>query len=280
MKCKRCIISLIGRFNDDDILALAAELAYNLIISFFPFLIFLMTLIGFSSLRGVDVLVEMKKMLPLSAYELVSSTVLEVVDTRNGNLMSFGIIFTIWTASSGFRAVIKGINKAYDEPEERSFLKLVIISVISTFVLVIMIMLLMILLVFGEIIGNKLITFFGFTKFFNFMWNILRYVILFLALVLMLSGMYRYIPCRKLKWREVLPGALVASIGWAISSFGFAYYVNNFGNYSKIYGSIGAVFVLLTWIYLISIIILVGGEINAVLAFDREGKIKPKCKKF
>ena len=95
-----------------------------------------------------------------------------------------------------------------------------------------------------------------------------------------LAAIYHYTPCRRLIWREVIPGAIFSTIGLVVVSMGFAFYVNNFGNYSRVYGSIGAVIVLLTWLFLLAIIIIMGGEINATLAFDREGKEKPKGKKF
>jgi membrane protein len=77
-----------------------------------------------------------------------------------------------------------------------------------------------------------------------------------------------------------MPGATFSTLGWLISSLGFAYYVNNFNNYSSVYGGIGGVIVLMLWLYITSIIILLGGEINALLAFEREGKKKPQCKKY
>jgi len=87
---------------------------------------------------------------------------------------------------------------------------------------------------------------------------------------------YHYIPSRRLKWREVIPGAIFSTLGWIVVSFGFAFYVNNFGDYSKVYGSIGAVIILLTWLYLTSVIIIIGGEINASIAIDNGVKYKDK----
>lgn len=276
MKWKINIKSLIKRIIDDEIFALASQLSYSLLLAFFPFLIFLMTLIGFSSINSELVLSELSNILPTSAYELVRNTVVEILETRNTNLLSFGIILTLWTASSGFRSVIKGINKAYDEREKRSIFRVIGISIISTLGLGFLIIITILLLVFGQIIGSLLAKKMGFSYLFNIIWYLLRYVIIIFSMITIFALMYRYIPSRRLKWKEVIPGAIFSTLGWIVVSFGFAFYVNNFGDYSKVYGSIGAVIILLTWLYLTSVIIIVGGEINASIAIDNGVKYKDK----
>lgn len=262
--------ALIKRVIDDEVPMLASQLSYSLLLSFFPFLIFLITLIGYSAIDGEIMLAQISNAFPESTYELIRSTVLEVFNTRNTNLMSFSIVFTIWTASSGFRSVIKGVNKAYDEREKRSLLKVIVISIISTLALGFLIIITMLLLVFGEMLGSFLIYKLGLSNYYNFIWNIIRYGIIILSMIFIFTIIYRYIPSRRLRFKEVIPGAIFTTLGWIITSFGFAFYVNNFGNYSKIYGSIGAVIILLTWLYFTSIIIIIGGEINAFIAFDRK----------
>ncbi|MEW9095565.1 MAG: YihY/virulence factor BrkB family protein [Clostridiaceae bacterium] len=263
------IASLIKRIFDDEVPALASQLSYSLLLSFFPFLIFVTTLIGYSPIDSEFILREMSNILPDTAYQLVHSTIKEIFTIRSTNLMSFSIIFTIWTASSGFRSVIKGINKAYDEKEKRSLLRVTIISIVSTLGLGFLIILTIALLVFGNILGSFLIYKLGLSKFYNFIWNIIRYSIILVSMIFIFALIYRYIPSRKLSWKEVLPGAIFATLGWVIASIGFAFYVNNFANYSRLYGSIGAVIVLLTWLYITSMVIIIGGEINAFIAFDR-----------
>lgn len=275
-KLVKYIKNLAFRFNDDEILALASELAYSLIFSFFPFIIFLMTFVGFSPITSDDVLEGIKPILPHIAIDLVRNTIVEVVDTKHGHLLSLSLIITIWSASAGFNAVIRGINKAYSEREERSTLKVQLISVLCTFGLTFVIISTFLLLVFGEIIGNIFAARLGLFYVFTVVWNKLRYFIMMISAIFIFAALYRYTPCRKLKWKEVIPGAIFSTITLVIVSLGFAYYVNNFGNYSRVYGSIGTVIVLLTWLFMLSIITLMGGELNATLAFDREGKEKPK----
>lgn len=261
---------LIYRFFDDGVLALSSQLAYGLIISVFPFLMFLINLVGFLPVQSEDVLIGMKQMLPQNAYLLLHNTVVEIVDTQNGNLLSLSLIITIWAASAGFRAVIRGLNKAYDVEEHRSFIRVLFITIISTFGLALILIMSIIFLVFGRAIGQKILFQLGFSYEFKRIWNIFRYVVMLSTTTFIFATLYYYTPSRRLKWREVFPGAIFATIAWIIVSIGFSFYVDNFNNYSRLYGSIGAVIVFLVWLYLTSIIIIMGGEINAVNALKKK----------
>lgn len=274
------IKNLACRFNDDDVLALASQLAYSLIFSFFPFLIFLMTLVGYSPISSGEVLIGLNKILPTNLLELIHNTVVEVVDGRNSKLLSLSLLLTVWSASSGFNAVIKGLNKAYDESEDRSIFKVQLISILCTFGLTFIIMLTMLLLVFGQVLWVYLSKRLGLSFMFNKVWNIVRYTVMFLTTIFIFAALYHYTPSRRLTWKEVMPGAAFSAAGLVGVSLGFAFYVNNFANYSRFYGSIGAVIMLLTWLFLLSIVIIMGGELNATLTFDREGKTKLRGKKF
>jgi len=276
----RDIKNLIFRFRDDEVLALASQLAYSLIFSFFPFLIFLMTLVGYSPISSGEVLSGLNRILPYDTLELIKNTIVEVVETRNGHLLSLSLVITLWTSSGGFNAVIRGLNKAYDEAEHRSIFKVQLTAILCTIGVTLVIIITILLLVFGQMLGRILAIRLGLSYQFQVTWNVVRYMIILLSTIFIFAALYHYTPCRRLTWLEVIPGAIFSTVGVILASMGFAFYVNNFGNYSRIYGSIGAVIVLLTWLFLLAIIIIMGGELNATLAFDREGKEKPKGKKF
>lgn len=262
---KYLIIRLINKLKEDDIFALGSQLAYSLLLSLFPFLIFLMTIIGFSSISSSDVLFSLKTILPRTAYELIQTTIVEIFDTQKSDLLSFSLIITIWVASNGFYAVIKGLNKAYEDDEERPFWKIRLISILCTFVFAIMIIFSLFLLVLGNLIEYNITRRFVLSFNFHFFWLFLRYFLTFVSMILIFAIIYRLTPTRNLTFKEVLPGASFATVCWVFSSMGFAFYVDNFNNYSRTYGSIGAVIVLMIWLFLSSVILLVGGEINALL---------------
>ena len=263
------IIYFIVKINNDDIFALGAQLAYYLILAFFPFLIFLLTLIGFSRLNSADILDGLRTILPNNVFTLVDTTVVEIVDTQNAGLLGASIVLSMWSASSGFRAVIKGVNKAYDIREHRSFIKRAFIAIFFTLALALIIMLTLAMLVFGEIIGKYLISVFPFQNILRNIWNISRYIVVILAMSWIFACIYRYTPARKIPWKEVFPGAIVSTLGWIVVSLAFSYYINNIANYSRLYGSVGAVFILMTWLYITSMILILGAEINSVLSIRK-----------
>ncbi|WP_214628705.1 YihY/virulence factor BrkB family protein [Paenibacillus agaridevorans] len=260
---------LYCRFRDDDVPAIGAQLTYYFILSFFPFLIFVVSLMSFVQLSGDSVVAELIRLLPEQTGEAVESILQEVTGNSRGTLLSIGMIATLWSASNGVNALIKGVNKAYDVEESRPFWKLRAISLAATLVLALVIMLAIVLLIFGEVIGEFLFDWFASPIGFGLIWGILKYVVPISFMVVIFSLIYWIVPNREIRFKAAVPGALFATFGWIATSLLFQFYINNFGNYSKTYGSIGGIIVLLVWLYISSNIIILGGEVNATLAGGR-----------
>ena len=260
------LVMFIKKIGDDDIFALGAQLAYYMVLSFIPFLMFLMTLVGFSHLNSDAVLNLLSNVMPTEAFNLIQSTVIEIVDREQTGLLWISIALAIWVSSSGFKAVIKGLNKAYGVKETRSYIKLKLISMIYTILLALIVIATLFLFVFGDVIGDFFMKVLEHPEFIYYIWNILRYVVVILIMILFFLFLYNATPCVRLGWLEVIPGAVITTLGWISISYIFAYYVNNFSNYSRLYGSLGAVFMFMTWMFITSMILILGGEINAVLA--------------
>lgn len=259
------LMGLIEKVKKDDVFALASQLAYYLMLSFFPFMLFLMTLAGLSSLSSNDVLNQLRVMLPKSILDLTQSTIEEVFDNEYTGLLGISILLMIWTSSSAFKAIINSVNKAYDFKENRSFIKLSIISMAGILALALTMILSLIILVFGNIISDYVESFHSIYKVALVTWSIFRYTFIFIIMISIFVGIYRFAPAQKLILKEVIPGSIFSTIGWIIVSLGFSFYVDNFGNYSRFYGSLGAVFILMTWLFLISMIFILGIEINFVI---------------
>lgn len=270
MRLTQYIIKMILRYKHHNVSALASQMAFDLMFAFFPFLIFLLTMVGFTKVNPNEVLGTLATIMPSELYVSVSTLTLELLQTRNTNLLSISLIFSLYTASRGFRAIMYGLNEAYEEKETRSFIKVIFISVVFMVGVSLVIIFLLLFLVFGEMIGNYLIGWMGLDG------NIIRYVQLirypigFLGMIVVFTALYYFIPCKRLRWLEVMPGAIFTSFLWILLSMIFAYYVNNYGNYSAIYGSIGAIIILMLWLQITSTTILLGGELNALLAHDKE----------
>lgn len=253
------------RFIEDDVMALSSQLAYSLIFSFFPFLIFMISLIGYIPIESGDLITMLNGIMPGDILKLMEDTILNIVNVKNSKTLSLSLIFTIWSASSGFQAVIKGLNKAYGVKEDRNIIKIYIISILCTLGVMMIMLITIFLLVFGQLVGRFLMWRFNLPVEFNFAWNVMRYVIIMLSISIIFTALYKYTPSIKLRWYEVIPGVIVGTLGLVLVSICFAFYVNNFANYSLLYGSIGAVIALLTWLFILSNITIIGGEVNAVI---------------
>lgn len=265
---------LIFRFTDDNVTAIGAQLSYYLVLSIFPFLIFFLNILSFTSLVREDVLQSIIIVLPLESQRIIMSLVMETVETSSETLLSLGAITGIWAASKGLMALIRAINKAYDVEETRSYIELRLLAIFFTFALLILLTIVLLTLVFGEVLGSQLFDFLGVTLSFLIFWDYFRVLITIASMVLIFALLFKFSPSlrngNRISFKQTLPGAIFSSIGWIITSSFFSYYVNNFANYSKTYGSLGGMIVLLIWLYMSSIIIVMGGEINATLEYMKK----------
>ncbi|NLW27469.1 YihY/virulence factor BrkB family protein [Acetivibrio saccincola] len=256
---------MYSRFKDNNIPAFASQLTYSFILSFFPFLIFLLTLISYTPVNSEKLMAFFSDTLPQVSYNIVLNTINQAIASRQSTLLPIGMITTIWMSSNGMNAVISGLNKAFNQKESRPFWKVRGISIIATLFLAIAILFSLVLLVFGEIVGKKIFQFLGVSRLFIGVWNITRYIITFSSMTIVFSLLYRFTPNNPPSLKEVIPGAIFSTSGWIIVSLLFSIYVNNYSNYSNMYGGIGGIIILLIWLYWISVIILLGGELNASL---------------
>ncbi|WP_312472456.1 YihY/virulence factor BrkB family protein [Neobacillus sp.] len=251
------------RIEEDDLPGLSAQLAYFLLLSLFPLLIVLFTLLPYFPIPHQDMLGMIRDFAPVEAMDLIEKNVDEIMNHRNGGLLSFGIIGTIWSASNGINAIVRAFNKAYNVKESRSFIVSRGVAILLTFGLIFVFILAIILPVFGKEIGLFLFSKLGYTTEFIKLWNTLSWLVSAIILFLIFTGLYWIAPNVRLRCRSALPGAIFATVGWIISSIGLSFYVGNFSNYSLTYGSIGTIIVLMIWLYITAFIIIIGGEINA-----------------
>lgn len=261
--------SLYKRFKSNDIAAIGAELAYYLLLAIFPFLIFLISLLGLFRLSTERFINEFIAFLPGDTANIVQQILQEVSGGSSGALLSFSMLGTIWSASKGIKAVMKGLNKAYETEETRPFWKVTALSLLSTVALAAIVVFAMALLVFGEAAGKLLYGLLGEPQGFASVLGLIKYALPGAVMILLFGLLYNVIPSRRLGFMEVWPGALFACVGWIATSLLFQYYINHFGSYTKTYGSLGGVIALLIWLYISSLILLAGGEINALLAANR-----------
>ena len=258
------------RIHEDEVPALAAQLAYFLLLSLFPLLIFLVSLLPYLPITQHDIIAFIQDHTPVEQAGLINTSVEEVLN-KNNTILSFSVLATLWSASNGINAIVRAFNKAYRVEDTRTIvarLKAIILTLAMIFVFI----LALLLPVFGREIGVFLFAQFGLRSEFLSIWEAMRWLISFLVLFIVFTGLYWIAPNVKMKCRNALPGAILATLGWVAVSWGFSFYVGNFAQYTVVYGQIGGVIALLIWLYLAAFIIIIGGEINAY--FNEQSK---KC---
>ncbi len=258
------IIKLVKEVQKDDLIAKANELTYKLLLALFPFIIFLMTLLGFLNIDGNLFIKQMSEYLPKEIMGIIEVFVVEVINTRNISLLSISLLFSIIAASSGFDSVIRGINQCYGCKETRNFFHVKMLSIVMVFIFTASVIVSLILIIIDtHFMSNINPTLFPklTSTFFGILWLAVSVVVLLLTVMII----YRLSGCKKIKFKALLPGALFTVIIWLIASKGFNIYIENFSQFSKVYGSLGSIVILMFWLNIISIVLLLGSEINALL---------------
>jgi membrane protein len=256
---------VIAEVQEDNCLGYAAQLAYYFLFALFPFFLFLTALLGYLPIPDLmeKIMELLAKVMPSDALHLVQDNVQSVVNQQRGGLLSFGILAALWTSSSAITAITDTLNRAYDVKEGRPFWKVRGVAILLTIGFSLFIILSLTLLMFGPQLGAWMASLIGLGGLFEAIWNILRWPLILCLVTVALAVLYYFAPDVEQRWKWITPGSFFAVVAWTLVSLGFSYYVNNFGSYNETYGSIGAIIVLLTWMYVSGLIILVGGEINA-----------------
>ena len=261
-------------FGADDMGTYAAALAYQVLFSLFPFIIFLVALLGFLNLPEFFEWLRQQAsaVLPSQAMGQVNQAIDQIQQPRGG-LLSFGIIVALWSASGGVRATMNALNVAYDVQEGRPAWKRFTLSVLYTIGLAALLILATALMVVGpqamQWLGDRV----GLGSLVVMLWNWLRWPVAVFLLTLVVALIYYVAPDVEQTFTFITPGALLAVLVWIVASLGFGFYVQNFADYSATYGSIGAIIVLLFYFYISSSVLLFGAEVNATIEhLAAEGK--------
>ncbi|WP_235973567.1 YihY/virulence factor BrkB family protein [Peribacillus faecalis] len=254
---------LFKRTMEHDVSGMAAQLAFFFLLSVFPLLIFLFTLVPYLPITEDYIITYLSEYVPTESMAIITSQ-LDRIMTSSRTLLSVGIIGTLWTASNALNGITKAFNVAYDIVNTRKYFFTRLISMALTIGMIFVFLLVLLLPVFGKQIAIYIFSHIGINQAFLDVWDAIRWVLSTLVLFIMFLILYRVFPSVKMKQRLVLPGALFATFGWTIGSIGFSYYVNNFGHYSNTYGSLGGIIILMLWFYILAFVIILGSEINAM----------------
>lgn len=246
----------------------AASVSWSFFLALFPGILFLFTLIPFFPIEGLqaEIFEVFRRVLPPDTYDATRSTIDDILNNKRSGLLSFGFIFALIFATNGTNSLISNFNDSIHELEGRSFWRQQLVSGLLTIVLVITFIVGIILIIFSSNILNDLLSFFRLERISPTLIELLRFALLLILILYSISVLYFYGPTKTREWRFLSPGAILATTLILIGSFGFSYYVSNFSQYNKLYGSIGTLLVIMLWIYLNAIVLIIGFELNASLA--------------
>ena len=258
-------IFFIKGLQEGAITTRASSLAFNFFLAFFPSIIVFFTLIPYIPISGFqETLMEiLSNILPPSTNAATFNTLEDIINNQRGGLLSIGFILALYFSTNGMSSLIQAFNSSYHIRENESILKHQLLSIILTIILSALVFLTIILIIFGkaailylieyEIISQNQIT----------LLNIAKWVILTFMLFIGITTIFNFGHSIKSRTKIFSPGALLATLFIILTSVVFSYYIDNFSQYNKIYGSIGTLIIILLWIYFNAIILLIGFELNA-----------------
>jgi membrane protein len=261
-------------FIADDMPTYASALAYQAFFSLFPFVLFLIALVGFLQIPQFFTWLQQQAamVLPAEAMDEVMPVIRQLQDQKAG-LLSVGIIVALWSASSGIRSIMNALNVAYDVKEGRPTWKTVLLSVLYTVGFAALLLLAAALMVTGPSVMEWIASLVGLQDLIVTIWTWARWPVAIVLLMLVVALIYYVAPDVEQQFRFISPGSVLAVLVWIAASVGFGFYLQNFANYNAMYGSIGAIIILLLYFYLTAAVLLLGAEMNAVIEHNSpEGK--------
>ena len=259
--------ALASEVRQDNVFNGAAALGFYLTLAIFPAMILIMALVPYLPLARVDeaIMDLLRQTLPASAAAMFADVVAEIASERRGGLLSLGIVGTLWAASSGMYAIMRQMNVAYDVPEGRPFLRARATALGLTLLFSVLVLGAFSLVVLGGVIQGWLGGRFGFSGTLLAFFAAFRWVVIVFALLGALALIYYAAPNRRQRLALLTPGAVVATLLLIAAALGFKAYTANFARYDAMYGSIGAMIVLMLWFFIAGLVMIVGAEINAVV---------------
>ena len=270
--------------QENDLFNRAYELAYNFLLAVFPMLLVLVALLGIFAAEGSklrsDLFYYIQVALPPSAYHLVTQTLEEITRASGGGKLTFGLVFALYSGSAGMTQMMTTLNAAYAVRERRSWIKVHLISLALTLGISILIIAALFLVVAGGYVLNLIAYHTGIKIGTYLAIKIIQWICASAFVVLAFATIYYFAPnVHEQHWYWITPGSLVGVIMWVLVSGGLRLYLHFSNSYSKTYGSLGAVIILLLWFYVTGLAFLMGGQINATIEHAAAEHGHPEAKR-
>jgi membrane protein len=262
--------------REDDVMDRANGVSYNFILAIFPTIIFLFTLIPYITsvvpeVNTQSIMAFLSTMMPASMYDVIAGTIEDIIGNSRGGLLTFGVLFALFLATNGMMSLMRAFNACYKTEEKRGVIKTRLIATGLTLNLAFVLFLAVILLVVGQIVLDCVLAHLPEFRWLDlddytvYMILALRFVVIFIVFFFAIASIYYFGPTVHYDWRFFSLGSMLATLGILAVSYGFSYYITNFGSYNKVYGSIGVLIALMIWVQLVTTVLLFGYEIDASL---------------
>lgn len=257
-----------SEINKDDVFGRSAQLSYYFLLALFPLLFFLISILGFvlggNPSAQQSIMHYFGRMLPGQASSLVSTTMTQIMHSSSGTKLWLGLAGALWTASSGMSAVMDVLNITYDVNEGRPYWKKRIQAILLTIAVACLMVAAFVLISYGPKIADAIFGQVGLGNVVAWIWKVVQWPVALFFVILSFALMYYYGPdVEQRKWYWITPGAVVGIFLWLVASFGFRIYLHFFNSYSKTYGALGGLIILMLWFYITGMSVLIGSEINS-----------------
>jgi len=274
---KQFFTRLYEKAFDEDIFSSAAQVGFYFMFALFPLLLFLVSLFGLVLEKADDMRAELfnylRQVMPGSALELVEKTLTEVVQGSSGGKLTLGFLIALWSASAGIDSLRIALNGVYKLKETRPYWKTKLTSLLLTLGIALLIFIALGIIFYGSHFLSLMLSTVGLPIPSPLTLQILSFVVVAIVLTLAFALLYSFTPNHiPFTWTWITPGAIVAIILWVLASLAFRLYLHYFDSYAKTYGSLGAIIILMLWLYITALAIIIGGSINAILNEFSEGK--------
>lgn len=257
--------AFLKKLREDTVSAFAAQTAFFVILSFLPFLIFLLTLVKFLPIGPDKLLVAVQSVFPETLHDFIGVLLREVLQKTSGALVSISVLAALWSASRGVLVIIQGLNAVYGNKETRNYFRVRFLAVGYTMAFAVVLVLTLLLLVFGNRIYVHIQSMVPLLRHAAFLMISLRTVMSFLVLTAFFFVLYVFVPNRKSPHKtSEIPGALLSAAGWLGFSYLYSFYIDRMSNYSAMYGSLTAIVLCMIWLYACMYIMFIGAELNVV----------------
>lgn len=263
---------LTKRYTEDQISAMATKLTFYIVLSSFPLTIVILEILRITKVTNTDLFFDLTEFVPDPVMNFIQFIFSDVTVNNSSTILPFAILIALWSSSRGINALIQSLNRAYRVKEKRNFIVIRLMAFVYTIAFLLVLIITGALIIFGNRIYQFVIAFVVEPSYLEISVDIIRYAFSILLSIIFFNGLYNVVPIKGNKFMSALPGTIVATVGWIGISALFSIYVNLSTSLSYMYGSLTDIIIVLLWLYTCSIVIIIGGEVNAIFGNMKASK--------